>query len=315
MQRYADLARYPRYSNAVPPDAMAILLPDWAGVSYGKRLWMLDLAQQVADGQLDSAIAWLHQDTLLWRRLIAERRVGLIGKMVILSQLRANFRTASQLVHDHPMNAVQLSLLRDMAKPLTAEERSLAAVFEDEFRWQESELRKVGDPSQLIGPPPDDEAPPTMAERLSAFVQNRFYLRNATINLVYGKIKTQIEIDGHACDFYAIDNAVSDEPTSMTWTLARNPMGKEVANLSATTLHSYTGRMCDLQGFQRLLDLQLLLHQNKVAEDQAEAFIRSAGPDFADPFTGAPMQWLTQSHALSFDAVDKRDQGMLPWPI
>ncbi|MDB5975762.1 MAG: hypothetical protein JWR07_2522 [Nevskia sp.] len=314
MQRYADLASYQRFAATTPADVLAAFLPAWGGISCGKRLWMLDLAQRVATGHLDSAITWLQQDTLFWRHMIAEKRIGLIGKMVMLAQLRTNFRTAAQLVHDYPMNAVQLSLLRDMAKPLTSNERSLASVFEDEFRWQASELRKLGASSQLLERLPNDE-PPTIFERLSVFVQKRFYLRNATINLVYGEISKQIEFDGHACDRYAMDKAAGEKKVDMTWLAVRNPTGKIIVDQSTSVLHNYTGRMCDLQGFQRLLDLQLQLHQNKVADDQVEAVVRSAGPDYADPFTGGPMQWLPLSRALSFGALDKRDQGMLPWPI
>ena len=314
LDRYAALDHYPHFAITVPPNILMIGELPWDGIGPARRLWKLEVVGLVADGHMDDAIDWLQRDTRFWRRLLSERRIGLMGKSIVAYQVASNFHLASEIVHAYALNGEQLTALRGLATPLTVEERSVAAAFKDEFLEKPQSLSLFDDSAEyakLFG----GSKLRQLDVRLLVFVQKRFYLRNATLNLFYRKMQQSIDMDNHACRSFQTDEQSYAEEPKLSLGMLRNPVGKMIADIPGPYHHSYTGKMCDLQGFQRMLALQLLLREHNVADDQVATFIRDAGADYTDPFTGAPMQWLPQLRSLSFDAVNERNQKMLPWPI
>ena len=315
LDRYAALNRYPRFLNTTPPNILMVGDPPWEDIVRARRLWKLEVAGLVAGGRIDEAIDLIRQDARFWRHLVAEPRIGLIGKLISASQVASNLQMASQLVHAYALTRIQLTALNEVAAPLTAEERSMAGVIVDEFRQEQQTLLTIGDPvaqERLFGGIERGEKP-TLGGRLSNFVESRFYLPMETLNRVGAQYHRLIELDGHACDRFNADQLAFPDQMGLSIGMLRNPVGKTLAYMSGAPLRIFTGRMCDLQGFQRLLALQLLLHQRNIADDQAAAFVHDAGADYADPFTGQSMQWQPQLRSLSFGAMNQRDRDLLPW--
>jgi hypothetical protein len=314
LERYEAIQRYQHFANTLPPDIGSDFVSHWDGISRGKRLWIIDLMQRVAQGHLDDAVVSLSHDTLFWRRLLAERRLGSLDKLLISSQVRTNFRICSKIVRAYSPNTEQMEVLREMAAPLSAEERSMAGPFENEFRNERQIILTIYDPAayaQLFG----DGGPLSLNQRLNNFAERRFYLPVATINQLASGVHELIERDRAPCDRVAALKPDYPNPMNLSLGMLRNPTGKVLTGMSLPALNGYAGRMCSLQGFQRMLALQLLIRERKVPDDQIAAFLREVGADYADPFTAAPMQWLPQQRALSFQVANKRDQEMLPWPI
>jgi len=314
LERYAALQRYPHFAVTVPANTFLVGEPQWEYIYLARRLWKLELAGLLAGGRVDEAIDSLQRDTYFWRRVLAERRQTLLGKGIVTFYVADDFHLASQFAHSYTLNTAQLAALHESDAPLTADERSMAGAFEDEFLQEREELSLIDDPAatmKLLG----KDYSPSAGERFSTFLQSRFYLRNATLNFAYRKLRQGIEAESHACYGFKEEEPVYPLPMKLSLEMLRNPVGQTFANISGPYLHSYSGRMCDLLAFQRLLALQLLLRERNLPDDQVAAFVRDAGADYADPYTGAPMQWLPQQHSLSFNAVYKRDQEMLPWPI
>ncbi len=314
LERYAALEHYPHFAVAVPANSLLVGEPQWEYISLARRLWKLELARLLAGGGVDEAIDTMQRDTLFWRRVLAERRQTLTVKGIVAFYVADDFHMASQFAHRYAPNTAQLAALRELAVPLTTEERSMAGAFEDEFLQEREILSLIEDPAAAVKLFGADNAI-SARERFYAFLQGRFYLRSATLNLAYRKLRQGIEADSHGCYGVKEDAPVHGFPAELSFEMLRNPLGQTLANMSVPIMHMYTGRMCDLQGFQRLLALQLLLRQQNVPDNQIEDFIRAAGIEYTDPFTGAPLRWLPQQRALSFDALNKRDRERLPWPI
>lgn len=190
----------------------------------------------------------------------------------------------------------------------------MAGPFEDEFRQDQQMLLAIDDPAAQARFYGNAERP-RLGLRVTNFVESRFYLPTATINRTAGIYHRLIEMDGHACDRFGADELVSPAQMKLSVGMVRNPVGKTLADISGPPFRYYTGRMCDLQGFQRLLAVQLLLREHNVPDDQVATFVHDAGTEYADPFTGQPMQWQPQQRSLSFGAVNPRDRDLLPWPL
>lgn len=313
LRRYERLKQYAHYANALPADIMTDIVPSWETVSLAKRLWTLDLARSITGGHVDEAIGGLDEDTAYWRRLLGEPHQGLISKMVMVAQVRCDFRLAAALIRSHKLEARQLAALRGIVAPLTAEERSLAGPFQDQLRIDAEIV--AGYPYPL--PTASQESQPqSMVDRIHGWVDQRLLAPHATVNLLFRQNQIDIEIDRAPCTQFAANKSRQlGFPPLGWWTFWYNPTGKTLLAVANAFNHDYSGRMCDLQGIQRLLALQLLLRENNVGDDRIAGFIQQAGPDYADPFTGTPMQWQAQQHGLSFSAVHPLNRDLLPWPI
>jgi hypothetical protein len=310
LRRYSRLKQYPHFSNTLPVDTMTDFVPSWDSINLAKRLWALDLERAVAAGRIDEAISRLDEDAAFWRRLLAEPNLTLIAKSVMTAQVRADFRLASALIRNHPLEAPQLAALQPIAAPLTAAERSMEGPFQDKFRVDDG---LIFGSAQLAAA---GQSRHSLTERVEAWIDQRLLVPHATVNLLYRQARIDIETDRDPCtQFAANKNRQLGFPPLGWWSFWYNPNGKMLAGIASGPHHDYSGRMCDLEGFQRLLALQLLLRENQIGDDHIAAFIQQAGPDYADPYSGTPMQWQAQQHALSFAATYPMSRELLPWPI
>lgn len=313
IERYAHLYVYPRYVDPMPKNISGLaVMPDWGLINFGKRLRTLELARDLPRSGPGPIIAWLLEDQRFWRRMIAEDSTGLLGKMVMAAQLRADFQIASQLVHLVPLNASQLDALREVGAALGKKEQGLQGVWKSEFQWSAGVLMRNSYEQAAAG------KDVSWGERVKLKAWSLFFLRNATLNLGYRRMLRLVEIDSHECSRYSSDRAdmlKAGDFNTVPWRLIRNPVGRVLVDLTDTAYLDYAARMCDLQGFQRLLGLQVLLRQRNPADADIPALLQSAGTEYADPYTNVPMQWLPGQRALGFDAHGKREKDMLPWPI
>lgn len=322
LERYNSLYQYERYANTLAPGAMFITLMPVGSLNDARRLWILDWARAVEAGRLDEAANRLRDDARFWRRMLAQPDMGLIDKMVMVAWIRADFRLGSQLVHAQKLSAQQLDVLREMATPITAAERSLEGVLRGETRWIDATVIQSGLTSDLFRTevtPADMERKRSWIERVGDHMTRHFFQHQAFVNRHARAIQRAIEFDSRPCEQYlsqSAEGADSGVPGGW-WSLPYDPTGKLLFMVAdpSTIYRSYTGRMCDLVGFQRVLALQLELRRQNIADADIAQFVQKAGAAYANPFTGQPLQWLPKERSLTFGAVDKRDSTFLPWPI
>lgn len=319
LARYLGLYRYEHYANTLAPGWASMSLIPMGAASKSRNLWVLDLAKRVDQGQLDEVAQRLTADTVFWRRMLAHSELTLVDKMVMTAWVRSNFQLASQLAHRYALSSEQLQTLQGMTGPVTAEERSLAGVLRQEGRFVLAFTREMwGKQGWMSTTEPDAAAWDRASSWATDHFARYFFKRNASANRQIRNVQTVIEMDAHECTQYQPDEStLAQRPDLRWWWFFYDPIGKALIEAAGNgaLYHSYTGRMCDLVGFQRVLALQLELRKQKVADADIDTFIRRGGAAYADPFTGQPMQWLPKDRSLTFGAVDKLDGKRLPWPI
>jgi hypothetical protein len=305
-ERYDRLHVYTRFVSAIPDGEIAIVQPEWGLMFEGQRLEMLELARKVVAGRTGEVVDWLNRDAAFWRRMLAEAHPSMSDKFMLGIFLRRDFQMASQLVHAGHLDAAQLEGLSQVATSLSEAERSMAGVWEVEFRKFVLETSASSAPS----------SPESLSDRLQRLWGQPFYLRNATINRMYRNTLALQEASGHACSRFEADRAGLLNATSpATWNTLRNSGGAILSSIAMPVDLDYVSHTCDLQGFQRLLALQILLRQRAPGDADIPALIRSAGAEYMDPYSDAPMRWVPEQRALGFGARSGGARGSLPWAI
>lgn len=320
-ERYQSLRRYPHFVDSLQLH-LKITFPPYQRAAAGRKVWRLWLADAVRRGQRDLAVQELRDDILAWRRLTAQPQLLLIDKMILVAWLRTDFEAAAALLSDPGLPQPQRAALAEAASDLTPAERSLAGVLNMEFRFMATVLRDVHATDALFDQAEQADGMRRALRRVAGLAGTHLFKINATLNRQHRIVREAIEMDGHDCRQYRADvQAVqAAEAFPDWWTLAYNPVGKVLAVVGRNDLYrSYTGRMCDLVGFQRLLALQIRLHGQGItpqtSQPDVEAAITQAGAAYSDPFTGGPMLWSAARRAIAFGAVDDRNRKMLPWPL
>lgn len=328
LARYRGLRRYGGYANLFTPRAELLSRAPYFDISRTRRLWMLSLATMIARGETDAAVRELRDDTLFWRRMLAQRENHLIDKMVLVANVQRGLRSASDLLHGGNLNADQRRVLAELAGPMTPAERSMDGPLGNELRFIDNtlrdEMRRTGGVNWFDTYPPrrEEDAWPPFLQRALNRAGAYFLQPRATTNLHHAGLQRVAQANGRDCRRFGEDEeALSAAAEPDWWRLGYNPVGKVLLAISGNgaMYHSYTGRLCDLMGFQRLLALQLHLRERGITSQtprpQIETAITQAGDAYADPFTGGPMLWSPEQRGIAFGAFDARNRKMLPWPL
>jgi hypothetical protein len=306
--RYARLvATDPHYLNPFSSYA-SWPLPPWAGVMGAKRAQTTSWALLVDRGDVDSVIAQLNADARFWRKVLAQRNLLLVDKMFAVAAVRGDLWFASELMRTKPLSQNQYSALRSLLKPFDAGEMSLTGVMENELRMSAAFLSAAAN----ARPAPDS----SIIDKIRWMQFHLLYQPNATLNFRYQYYERLGEISQKPCTAFASSvDAFQQELKPALLSYAYNPIGKVMDTAAPLPYQNYIGRLCDLEGMQRLIALQLEIRSAGLMPDQIPSYLQKAGPAHSDPYTGDPMQWDAAKRTLSFRATDERVRDVLPWPI
>jgi len=312
LDRYRSLWSWRQYRD---PTELARVQPVNPLVErpFLRRLFFTALALKVDRNELDAALDDIEADTAFWRHLLAQHDLGLIDKMVFLTRVRANLEFISEILRVRRLTPAQFDALTAVLKPNDQAERSLAGVLES--------LQRVGDNTFSRWKPEGVGAAWHSAENFANRRDNLlFYLlyrRNAQANSEFEYFQRLAKLDGIPCtEIEAKFQAQRDTSGFSLKVLAENPLQYFVGGSAQSDFSSYPIRLCDLEGMQRIVRLQLLIRRNGLADADIPAFLDSdAGVEFSDPFTGHPMHWDAVHRTLSFDPRSRSMEGVMPWPI
>jgi hypothetical protein len=311
LDRYRALPVTPQYVNLLSPDPLVPLL-QWSGLIDGKRLFLTRLALQLDSGDVDGAIDGIATDTRRWRNILALRHLLLVDKMIAVAQLRLDLLFASELLRTKPtLEAAQYDALNSALSPLMPVERSMRGPAEAGIRIEGFALLKSKYYKNSLSPPHSDF--------LDYVLYVPFKIGSqpvATLNLFYKANEKMAAESEMACTSYpgftdGLYKTLDIHPPDFLY----NPNGRLHVGMDLSFYADYFARICDVQGMQRLVALQLNIRREALGDDQIPAYIGQAGSRYADPYSGQPMQWDAKSHGLSFAATDKRNRSGMPWPI
>lgn len=311
LDRYRTLWSWTQYRDPtemarVPPVNPLVERP------FLRRLFFTAMALQVDRNELDAALGDIEADTVFWRRLLAQRDLGLVDKMVFLTRVRADLEFISEILRTRTLTPVQLDALAAVLKPSDQAERSLAGVWESQLRVIDSTLAewrpKSFDAAWHSAPGIDDRR-----DNLLIYL---LYRRNAHNNFEYRFFQSLSELDNLPCGEIATKYQALRETSDFSLAgLLNDPLRYVMGSHQSAGFREYPQRICDVLGMRRIVDAQLLIRRKQLADADIPGLLANAGADYSDPYTGQPLRWDPQTHTLSFEVHDQSMQGLVPWPI
>lgn len=308
-ERCAALERMQAWRETHVPTSIHAPLPALQPLLSCQRIRFARAAADLASGNPHAALARILSGLALERRALSGSAT-VLGKQVALAAAARSLLTLSDLTAAVP-EAIRREekALRTALEPLTAEERSQAGAFHNEFRsfirfMQILEAKKgTIRMSEHIG---EHGAYTWLADTL-------LLSPGATINHQWKVRKAYLALE--AAPAGGFDAARERADKSLSGLEARlapgalyNPVGKVLSGTAVPDFAGYILRMHDLDALLRLVGLQA---EMTLMQDEKALSGLLAQARFADPYSGRPMAFDATRKNLSFElrALGESMQG------
>ncbi len=308
LRRYELIQQLPQFEEH-PIPALALPFPGYVPLAQASNMALTKAVFDIADGRLKNGVDQITKNDQSLRRLL-QKTSTLISRMVVLAMLRRQARTISELTELYPSLVEQYGdQLSYLARPLGVDEQSFSAVYANEARLQINLWKNIG-VSEAFGSywSTNDEA--TTSDRMLGKIFSLLYQPNGTTNLFAAWWLPLLQKDNQPASGYAnlrervIKNTAQlNEHSSLPFLhFLSNPIGKMAFMISANpdTYLSYMERSVDVDGYLRLVGLQIDLRRKKLPESAIRNYAIQAGPLFRRPYYGKPMTWVADKKQLQF---------------
>jgi len=313
--RYRATHAYPAYAE--PADGLLwdyfYVTPGFSVVLSAQRLFLMDAALRLQQGELKAVLADLGKEIALCRRMLAGSR-SLLDKHIANRCLARSALFASEVLGRHREQAGAAGLeLQELLQPLTPSERQVGDAIRHDFRGTKLGLEHLMQyPSQPLATDFwTDKGVWTGSWFGRALIQP-----NATFNHIYHLHKAK-----HAADMApvgqldaALLKAASEVPEPSVWTMFYNPVGKQLVHLFTDAevipdFSEHIKRMHDLDALVRLVALQAEIVAKGVKDEDMLQFLAATDKRYANPWTGKPMQWDPKARQIYFEPRSKLYQN------
>jgi hypothetical protein len=314
VDRYASLQKYTQLENPVPLTVSSPVL-DWRIFLSAKRLWLTEVALEAGRGQVDDALDALQRDFAFTRQLLASADILLIDKVVLATSTRMDLMVISNLARSGNLGDAQYSRLAKVVTPLTESERSLVTVLAREFTayvYLFEPLVNGKDAARLAG----SGIPKGWLRSLADDISLEFIKYNATMNMAWSYVEmNQAASQGSCMDLAENIAKLAQLKPRPIIGYVYNPIGKILVQISAPGGDEYLKSLCDLQGMDGIVALQLAARVEHVPDAGIADFVKRSTHDYANPYTGKPFDWNERDGGISFEPAARRNAGYFPWPI
>ncbi|GKS58782.1 hypothetical protein YTPLAS18_23090 [Nitrospira sp.] len=257
----------------------------------------------------------LHQDTLAWRRVLAEAKTPSL-KLLAVTIVDENVRLLSHALSQPSDDRHLLAAARLVAHGLTTEESSLRWPVHHEFALGLARRENVLSVDHYVGAHDAQTVHREIASLAGLRPDTLEKVAHPRPRTVFGMaVDSQRTWDAYAT-FY--------EATIKASELVHSPMPRW-SDISRTTSRSLlesvftatefepswepmTQRILEADAHLRLAGLQVALRPYG-AHDKIGERISLAGPEFFDPFSGLPMLWSSSQNRLYSVGKDGLDDG------
>jgi hypothetical protein len=316
VQRYQALIQQHGYHNPATP-APSMPYPPFADLQRaGNLVWaraINDLATNNSEAFLSSA----ERELGFWR-MVLRNADSALEKLVAISFLRRNYGLLSDAAATFPdsVRGEHERWLR-LAQPLSGEEKDWSRALAGEFRIGARLFYALPDmPSdeerKRSGCAKTDKQDCAQPKHSVWSLQHPFWFKTplyraqATINRQAENISRLIAITRKPPGQMLIDaqawreqaQATANPSPSMRQWFVYNPVGKRLAD--PTIPVERLAQVYDLDGYVRLVNLQIQISVLKLADQEVGPFLQTTAEEFTNPYTGRAMDWDTKSRTLSF---------------
>lgn len=312
LDSYLALRQFDSYSYRLGTDLSAPIAP-WASVLDAKRLHHAEIAL-IARDEPATATAALLADIEFWRRVLALDSLTLIDKNIAISSILADLwlvrgLTAAGLWDESSVNGSGLA-----SRPMTAAERPLDSVLAYELQF----LASATDELMLLE---DWETPePSWYTQAVGPILQRYFLAlyqpNDSLNRAQRFYEALSGITKGPCRYLEAEVArTSREYWGLDWSDAYNPTGQMLLSIGQSALVRYPLRLCDLEGFLAITDLQREILRGGLQPSDVAALLEAEEFRFRDPYRAQSLSWDPEARTVTLSVSDSRLESFMPWSM
>ncbi|MEK6551752.1 MAG: hypothetical protein AABZ50_08985 [Pseudomonadota bacterium] len=293
--RYRSQYRYPHFREMIIPE-LSSPLPRYAHLPHD--LVRAVIGREAVRGNDAGVVRALAEDTRYWRLVLREGR-HLLSKMIAAKYISDNARLASEIISSRPLTRPDLDTLGGTFAPLDADELSLQSALHAEF----ASARRLF--STLLPRFGTTECWERFARCMSSKL---VYQPDATVNLMYMHYKTGIaatRLPGPEYTSYMENRPPRGEFSLWRWHLVYNPAGKYMMHVGRPLFEGYSGRLRNLDGLLRLVQLRIDIRIAALPDSKIEALL--AASRHKDPYTNKPMKWDARTRSIYFMGMRRSD--------
>ncbi|MDD2500437.1 MAG: hypothetical protein PHN92_06425 [Geobacter sp.] len=290
LSRYRALLTYRHYSE---PLELGIWtpLPSSTATLELHRLYLLSLGQQAHQGNLAAAVQGVQQTMEFWQAM-AEADTSLLMKLHAFSALQSTLYLAAELASTPTITP---DLRHTLAQLLQFDTSTLqsAEALRAEAIWAERTMATFRQLAKASSNPANWLLlawlkPNTMANQLYVQYRHDAQIAGMTAPELAGQLQKNGGND-------PIQVRKFDLP------FIYSPLGEAQAIKSYSLQYTgYTRKLHNLEGIRRLALLKLQVSEKKITPATMTTFLKTAGPELCDPYSGRPMTWFTDRKSIGF---------------
>jgi hypothetical protein len=312
LNRYGGVAGYQRLEDPVP-QSINSPMASWTPFMLGKRLFLTDIALQIAAGRVDQAIALLGPDIAFTRRLLAQQDITVLDKMVLAASLVDSLELVSDLIRTHSLSDSQYLQLSTTLGPLTDAERSFVGPMLRDFDFFAATIKDLKNRKNT---PRLVSSSPSAGSAAAGELSSHFIKLDSTLNVQWQLLAQKIALSRNSCTkFLSGAEKFKSHTAATVGGLVYNPIGNMLSGIAASTGIEHIHAMCDLEGMVRIVALELQVRLQHVDDARFAQFASDGGARYANPFTAQPMRIDLARKTIDFQPVAERDRTFFPWPL
>lgn len=311
IDRYLSIAEEGVYEEVLIP-CICAPLPNYVNLVEASELVNIQATLLFERGERAQAYALWRRNMQVYRKVSDGART-LIGGMIATVMARKQLRVLSEVMAtvsatDTDIDMTPLAEIILMAKP------QLKSAYQGEMAWSMAQHKNM--PRYFLEASQDNghlvevcqEGNKGWEYQFTLLLTEHLYLPHETANAMFirwqaiagltdvaaPELETQVEI------IEAKEQALGGWHIGSVY--MRNPVGQAVMRMGGGAQQhlSYFFKMHDVEGYRRLVYLQLLAHQQKPRRADMAQWLKRQSRDLANPYTQEPMYFDSSDGALVF---------------
>lgn len=315
--RFDSLTRYSVFADLSPPRVDVPIIP-LLPLVRSDALVLTALARDAKYGQIDSTLAGLAANQRFWRMVLRGPSDNLIDKLIAVNALAGNLGLTSEILRNKSLTPAQSKQVDALLTPFDKGELDIAPSLWTEYRMGTDTFKYFREHDALwdLGTSYSDKP----EHPVLGWILNRFSSYHHQANVLADYSGAIAELDqSPTTQFTDLRQSLPDRLAKLRGGIVSQVLYDPIGNwLFDTTIGSgsvyadYKAWLIDLEGLRRVIALQREIAARHLKPEEIGAFVASAGPDYADPYTGKAMKWDPKAQTLSFDVGNPRSTAWLP---
>ena len=293
--RYNTIRQAKNYIEMMPPMITSQILK-YQLLTSASELERIRAIIDMADNRMDIGLQGYVNNAMFSRKLLRESN-SLISHMVAISMMQRDTRILSELMTKYPEIATKYSAqLMPMFETVSTAEYNLEKSFKNE---RDMSLQVMSNLKHATAKDVSNNSSLIKNTLISIFTLG--FQPNATANLFYDWGTLRLELaQAKASQLDEVKEKSRNKHKDLLgigygWFYIKNPVGKILASIAEPEYENYIERQHDLDGYLKMLKMQLDVLADVVAKD------KTSGIKVHDPYTQKLMQYDVDTGVLTFE--------------